>query len=331
MQRAVSVVVGRVRRTVADHAMLRPGERVLVAVSGGADSVGLLLALYHSRRTLGIELVAAHVNHGLRGAEAAADEECAAEAARRLAVPFVRCRLRRGRLCGSNLEEKAREARYAALQRLARRHGCTRIATGHTRDDQAETLLLRLVRGTGPAGLAGIEPVRADGVVRPVLDCTRSQLEALVKACGFRFRTDAMNLDRRFARVVVRQEVMPVLRRLNPRVDEALASLAAAVRGRTALQRLEVGRWRAGAEGRVLEAARLRRMPAEAAAQVVRQWLLAADVAARRLRARHVELVLRLARGNSRRGSVRLADGIVVRRSGEGLAVARTRAGGSPR
>lgn len=305
--------------------MLGAGDRVLVAVSGGSDSIGLLLALHELRRKLGIALVAAHVHHGLRGADADADEACAAAAAARLGVPFVRCDLG-GRLQGGlpNLEARARRLRYAALRRLAAAHGCTRIATGHTRDDQAETVLMRLVRGAGVGGLAAIRPRRRDGVIRPLLDCRRLAVRAVVEAAGLPYRHDASNDDPRFLRTQVRQRVLPLLAELNPAIAEACAGLAASARA----ERAAVARWAdcelaaAGADGH-LPVAWLAQQPAGARALLVRRWLLRGGVPARRLERRHIAAVVALALAAEGRGEVHLPRGWLVRRGHGRLSVAR--------
>ncbi|MFN8641117.1 MAG: tRNA lysidine(34) synthetase TilS [Candidatus Binatia bacterium] len=231
MRHALAILLGTVQRSIRAHAMLSAGDRVLVAVSGGADSVGLLLVLSQLRRKLGIEVVAAHVHHGLRGVDADADEACAAAAAARLGVVFARVISAAG--CGRVRRTWRRGRGRCAmprLRRLATAHGCTRIATGHTLDDQAETVLMRLLRGAGVRGLAAIRPRRRDGVVRPLLDCRRSAVRAVVEQAGLAFRHDAANDDPRFLRTHVRRRVLPLLGELNPAIAEACAGLAASAR-----------------------------------------------------------------------------------------------------
>ncbi len=278
--------------------MLAPGDRVLVAVSGGPDSAGVLLALHTLRRRLAIELVAAHVHHGLRGADADADAACAAAVAARLGVPFVRrdlgARLRGAR----NLEARARTLRYAALRELAAAQRCTHIATGHTLDDQAETVLMRLVRGSGVAGLGAIRPRRADGIIRPLIGCRRAAVRAVVDEAGLPWRHDASNDDPRFLRTAVRRDVLPLLARLNPRIADTCAQLASAARGEArAARRWADAELRALGEDAPLPVAWLRAQPAALRALLVRRWLVRGGVPARGLAARHVGAVLALALG----------------------------------
>jgi tRNA(Ile)-lysidine synthase len=311
------------QRSIKRYAMLEAGERVLVAVSGGPDSIGLLLLLGDLRRKLGIELVAAHVNHRLRGAESEADERCAAAAAERLGVAWDRAGLPAGLASGGNLEARLRDLRYAALHRLAERHGCRKIATGHTRDDQAETFLLRLARGAGSSGLAGIEPRRGDGVVRPLIDCTRAQVEDVVRRAGVAYRVDRMNHDPRFQRTLVRDRVLPALAELNPSVRRALANAAALLRTERAL----LARALAAELARVVRDGRLRlpalaQVEADLAPHLVRRWLAERGVPERNLSSRRVDGVLALASGRGRGdAAVALPAGWRVRREGDDLVV----------
>lgn len=319
-KRPLATVLAGVRRCIETHAMLTAGDRVLVAVSGGADSVGLLAVLHHVRKRYAISLVAAHVHHGLRGEEADADESTAAGVAAQLGVPFVRAHLGGELRRGANLEERAREARYRALHRLAAAEGCTKIATGHTRDDQAETVLLRLVRGAGPSGLAAIRPLREDGVIRPLLDCRRSEVVAMVRAAGFPFRHDKMNDDPRFLRTHVRARVLPLLAELNPRIVDALARTAAIEWSSRRMVETLLEQMLASVEPDRIDLSLLGSVPRDWRGHVVRHWL-AGGGGARHLAARHLGAVLRLSEGGGGGRVVELPGGRRVRRRGGSLVI----------
>ncbi len=213
-----------------------PGDRVLAACSGGPDSMALASLLLKLREEIPLEVVIAHFNHGLR-AEAAADEAFVREWARRHAILLVsgkvdvRAHAEARKL---NLEEAGRELRYRFLRREAERLAATKIATGHTMNDQAETVLMRLMRGTGLTGLAGIPPIQAGRpcpVVRPLLGLTRPALLAYLEAEGESYRTDRTNLDRRNLRNRIRNALLPELEKgYAPRIVKHLARTAAIAR-----------------------------------------------------------------------------------------------------
>jgi tRNA(Ile)-lysidine synthase len=236
-----------VRRYLRDHDLAQPGQRVLAAVSGGPDSTCLLLTLAALRRSLGFELHAAYFDHGLRGASASAREErFARQLAGRLGVPFHTGRgdvRAHARARHRSIEDAARELRYRFLAQAARRARCAAVATGHTRDDQAETVLLHLLRGAGLRGLAAMAPASAwpfpakgaPALVRPLLALARAETEACCRAAGVAPLRDPSNRSTAFLRNRVRRELLPLLRRYNPRVDDALARLAGAASADVAL------------------------------------------------------------------------------------------------
>ena len=212
--------------------MVAPGDLVIVAVSGGSDSTALLHALAQLRSALSIRLRAAHVHHGIRGREADADAEAARELASDLNIPFSLRRVdapAHARKRGLSLETAARELRYAALEGISRRCRASRIATGHTLDDQAETVLLNCLRGAGPRGLAGIPPVRGS-IIRPLIGIGRADARRYCEAQRLRYRVDRSNADPAHTRNRIRHEIIPALQRLQPAVASHLARLAAIMR-----------------------------------------------------------------------------------------------------
>ncbi|MDQ3169962.1 MAG: tRNA lysidine(34) synthetase TilS [Acidobacteriota bacterium] len=223
----------RILATIRKHGQLPPGGRVLAAVSGGADSVALAIALARLAPDHGFTLAGlAHLHHGLRGHDADADETFVQALAARLAVPFFGARADVASVAGAHgesIEAAARRARYAFLSAAALEAGATAIATGHTADDQAETLVLRLMRGAGLAGLSAIRPVTGI-VIRPLLDSRRADVEAFLRDAGESWREDASNADRAIARNRVRHEVMPVFKAVaGDAVIDALARTAALI------------------------------------------------------------------------------------------------------
>jgi tRNA(Ile)-lysidine synthase len=251
-----------------DRGLLKAGERVCVAVSGGADSTALLLGLLaanEGKDGLGVVLSAAHVHHGLRGEEADGDEAFVRELCERLGVGLTVFRVdtaERMAAAGEGLEEAARELRYAALRGLA----VDVVATAHTLDDQAETVVMKMLRGAWTEGLGGISAVKQEvgsrkeeagsrkeeagnrqqvgksRVVRPLLGVRRSEVEAFLRERGQAWREDESNRDLSLTRNRVRHALMPALREFNPRVDEALARTATIARDEEAYWQEEVAR-----------------------------------------------------------------------------------------
>jgi tRNA(Ile)-lysidine synthase len=202
-----STVLDAIRQTIRHHGLLAGGETVLVAISGGCDSTALLHALQALAPELNLRLHALHVDHGLRpesGAEA--DAVRGMGEAMGIAIEIARVVVDRG----GSLEAAARRARYAALDACARRIGAHRIALGHTADDQAETVLMRVLEGAGVRGLAGIPVVRGR-IIRPLIELRRAALAAWLREAGRPWIEDPSNFDRRFARNRIRHDVLPGL------------------------------------------------------------------------------------------------------------------------
>jgi tRNA(Ile)-lysidine synthase len=224
-------VLSRILRTIREHALLARGDRVLVALSGGPDSTALLHGLLALAPRLDIAVQAACVDHGLR--QESADE--ARAVARRCRALGVSCTVvpvdvGAARRPHVSVQEAARTVRLAALQEAATRLGCNKVALGHTADDQAETVLFRILRGTGLAGLAGI-PYHRDRFVRPLLDVRRTELLRYLGKRNIAFFSDPSNASRRYARSRIRHDILPMLARENPRVVEALLALSREAQG----------------------------------------------------------------------------------------------------
>ncbi len=218
-------LVDRVRRTIRRFQLARPGTRLVAAVSGGPDSVALLHVLRDLHQARELQLVGmAHLNHQLR-AEADADERFCAALAADLGLPFLSERADVRALAldeQRSIEDAAHVARHAFFERARAAHTADVVAVGHTADDQAETFLLRLLRGAGSRGLGAMHP-RSGSVVRPLLECRRSELRAFLEARALTFVIDASNADTGIPRNRVRAELIPFLEdRFNPNVVDVL-------------------------------------------------------------------------------------------------------------
>ena len=224
--------LSKIRTTITQHGMLSPGDRVVVAVSGGPDSVCLLRALLSLAPEYGLTLHVAHLDHQFRGDESAAEAAFVADLAMTLGIPATVESRDVPAYCaerGLSAQAGAREVRYRFLRQIAKSTGAHRVALGHTANDEAETLLMRLIRGAGVSGLSAIPPVR-ENIIRPLIDITREEVLAYLKEIGQDFVTDPSNQKPVYTRNRIRQEVLPVLERFNPRVVEALASAAEVLR-----------------------------------------------------------------------------------------------------
>jgi len=205
------------------YELLSPGDRVVCAVSGGADSIALLFALYLLAPKLSVTLEAAHFNHCLRGDESDADADFVKEFCAGYQIPLY---MGQGKVVAGNkgLEAAARTARYAFLEQLS-----GKIATAHTADDNAETLLMHMIRGTGLKGLGGIAPVRGK-LIRPMLEVTRQDVLAFLEEYHLPWREDSTNQSELFLRNRVRHGIMPLLRAENPAAALSLSQMALQLR-----------------------------------------------------------------------------------------------------
>jgi tRNA(Ile)-lysidine synthase len=313
----------RALQTVRTHQMFARGARVLIALSGGPDSVALvhILRELEARGELAVAGVG-HFNHQLRGQDADADERFCIELAADLSLPIeigradVRAAARASR---RSLESEARSLRYGFLAEAASRLQADVVAVGQTRDDQAETFLLRLLRGAGTRGLGGIRP-RAGNLVRPLLEVSRDELRQYAAAHGLQYRLDASNEDTRIPRNRIRHDLIPHLKAYSPAIVEILAREATLAReDEEYLERAAIES--AGSvvlekeSGTVIDVDQLGRLPAALASRVVRQ-ALTARAGGRFIGFQHIERVLALAAGSAGGGLTLALPGQVAERRG---------------
>jgi tRNA(Ile)-lysidine synthase len=326
----------QVIRTIREFGLVTVGDRVALAVSGGADSVALVWLMHELAGELGCMVAGlVHVNHGLRGEESAGDERFCRALAERLGWPIEVATVdvaARARAEHRSYEAAAREARYAFFAEAAGRLGATVVATAHTLDDQAETVLLRLIRGAGSRGVAGIRR-RRGAIVRPLLGCRRAELRRYLAGRGEPFREDSSNLDESIARNRVRHRLLPVIEDIAPggipalarfaelaEEDEAFLNRAAIESARGCVQFVPADR--AGSRAARLHAPALATLPRALASRIVRQAI--EDLTLRRnLAARHINDVLRLLASDKPVGHLDL-PGVVVERQGDEVLIGRT-------
>lgn len=219
--------------TIAAHDLLKKGDGVLCALSGGADSVFLLHFLSQFQRYYKIQLAAIHVHHGLRGKHADADEQFCKDLCTQLQVPFISIRKNVRTIAKKkklSLEEAGRHVRYEAFSEELKRLGFTKVATAHHADDNLESILLNVVKGCGVDGLRGIAPMLDGYVIRPLLHLSKKEICDAMEESEISYMTDASNLDNSFERNKIRNTVVPVLRDINPSIGLAAARLAESAR-----------------------------------------------------------------------------------------------------
>lgn len=226
------ILIDKVKETIEKYNMLRKGDRVVVGVSGGPDSVTLLYILKFLKDKMNLDLYIAHLDHMFRKGESRRDALFVRNLAKRLKVPVTIGREdvpREAKLKKISAEEAARFARYIFLLKVAKEVGAKRIAVGHTKDDQAETVLMRLIRGAGLSGLNGIPPTRKlDGcmIVRPLIEIWRSELEEFLQENNIATRRDSSNLKLIYLRNKIRHKLIPMLKKYNPNIKQILANTA---------------------------------------------------------------------------------------------------------
>jgi tRNA(Ile)-lysidine synthase len=318
-----------VEQTLATHSMLVPGDRVLVGVSGGPDSMALLHLLDRMAPKLKINVGVAHLNHCLRGASAQKDADLVQQAATTLARP---CHMGRAnvfkvkRHLGLSVEMAARRVRYAFFKKVMADQDYQKLALGHHMDDNAEQILMALARGTGPRGLAGIAPVRDRRIIRPLINVSRSQIEAYVQSEGITCVSDASNEDTRFMRNRIRKQLLPMLAAsYNPRIKEHLNQLACVMRmEETWLEGVVAKQYEKmlmdREHGRItLSLDRLRQSHPALARRLVRMALRNLTGTLQRIGYDHILAVCRLLTGNGGEKACHLPGGIRVVRSGKQL------------
>ena len=326
-------LLARIAGTMDRYGMVRPGQRVGVAVSGGADSVCLLHCLLLLAPRWDLRLHVLHLDHNLRGEESREDAEFVQRLAAELGLPVTVARADLS-APAENLEQAARQARLAFFGEAMAAGAVDRVALGHTRSDQAETVLFRFLRGSGSAGLAGIRPVTREGLIRPLIEVDRAGVEEFLRARSLPWREDSSNASERFARNRIRHGLMPLLaREWNPGIVATLAHTAAWAEAEESYWEEELDCLAAGRlseqEGAVLlHAPSLASMPTAAARRLIRRAMERAKGDLRGIDFQHVEEVLGMALRVQGHGHVSI-PGLDAVRSFEWLRFAR-RASGQP-
>ena len=318
----IKTVLNKVKKTIAGFNMIDPGDRVIVAVSGGPDSVCLLDVLRELMGELDINLVVAHYNHGLRPKEDDSETEFTRQFAASFNLPFESGNappFKNG--SGTSLEEKARDARYGFLLNVKRTHSAQKIALGHNLNDQAETVIMRLLRGSGPSGLAGIPPCRDHAIIRPMIRIKREAVENYLDVRGLSSIVDSSNLEPGFLRNKIRLDLIPALQKYQPRLIERLGQTAEILRDENVYMDLMAAEWVRGhaefgpAEEMTIPLAPFTVLPRALRKRIIRHSLKRIRKNLRRLDHSHILSIDRLARGGKSQGVLNLPGRIMVQRT----------------
>jgi tRNA(Ile)-lysidine synthase len=309
-----------VKATILKHQMIQPGDRVVVAVSGGPDSVCLLDALCRIRDVMPMELFVAHMSHGLRPDEDQQETEFVSRLAASCGLACKVGSVNHLHLGDPSLENRAREFRYRFLEEVRHTFSAQKIALGHTLTDQAETFVMRLLRGSGPLGMGAIPPRRDDRFIRPLIGLSREQVLAYLERRGHDFMEDSSNNDARFLRNRVRKTLFPVLKSFQPKVVEILGHTADLLREDEAWLGQQARDWVTGAslpadEGEVrLPASAVAELPPALMNRVIRYAISLVKGTLWGISSRHVAFVRELAMGRKASAMANLPEGVTTRR-----------------
>ncbi len=329
-------IIHAVERTIRAHRMLQTGDAVLLGVSGGPDSTALAHIMADIAPRLGLTLGAAHLNHALRGKDADRDARFASDLAEKMGMPFFmeRKNVRAyGRTHKLSPEDAARQVRYDFFFRVMRENGFTRLALGHHADDNAELILMNLMRGCGLSGLGGMPAVREDGVIRPLIRQTKSDILSYLAGLGADFVTDASNTDMRFTRNRIRNRLLPMIReQFNPNIVTALnrlarLSTAEEAWAETAARQAYADCLASEADGLLcFSAEKLAALHPAACKRVIRMAVRRIKGDLKGVSLSHVSAVEQMIRRHPKNGELHLSKEVRVRADGDELCVMKTAA-----
>jgi len=319
-------LISNVRNTARRYQMIAPNDSVLVCVSGGPDSVFLLKALLYLKKEFNLSLSVAHLDHGLRGVESRGDAQFVRKLAKEHNLPFYLKNIRLKRCKGLSTEEAARAVRYEFFRYASKKAGASKIATAHNTDDQAETVLMRIIKGTSLNGLAGIPPVREEGAsayIRPLFETEKKDILKFLSDNKIAYRIDRTNKENIYFRNVIRNEVLPYLERFNPRIRQALCGLGENIAEAKAfldeskfLRRSGIS---SGNDGQGLDIKHLITYPSALRKEILKDTLLLCGVHMKKLTSIHWKEITRLIESMPNNKTLQLPGKVEVKKIGNRL------------
>jgi tRNA(Ile)-lysidine synthase len=317
---AVKDIIKKIKDTILLYRMVDPGDKVIVAVSGGPDSICLLDALDGLSKELEISLVVAHYNHGLREEEDEAETRLVQDITESMKLPCETGKADHLRRQNSSVEERARDARYAFLEGVRANHVAQKIALGHNHNDQAETVLMRILRGSGPPGLAGIPPVRDNKIIRPLIEVKREEIMEYLKVRRLPYAFDSSNMDTRYLRNRIRLELLPMLQDYQPQIIDRLCRLSNIIREEDLFMESMASDWidreaEQDAEGNIsVPLSSFINLPEPLRNRVARHSLKKIGRSLRQIGYDHIQSVLDLAEARNPQSMIDLPNGLKVRK-----------------
>ena len=314
-------MIKKVRKTISRYGMIDPGDLIIVAVSGGPDSVCLLHLLHDLKDDLKFDLVVAHYDHGLRPDEDESETKFVGCLAASMNLPYETGKaVALNKVETASIEEKARDARYAFLEKVMEKRHAQKIAVGHNLNDQAETVIMRLLRGSGPSGLAGIPPYRDHKIIRPLIEIKRGEILTYLSSGDLSFVLDNSNLETRYLRNEIRLKLMPLLRTYQPRLIEHLGYLAEDLRDENRYIEQQVEDWVLKNTDLwpngdvVIPVTAFVRLPRTVRNRVTRQIMKKVKKNLRRIDRVHILGVNTLAKGPKPQSALTLPDGFTIKK-----------------
>lgn len=312
--------ISRVKNTIKKYKMLRPGDRVIVAVSGGPDSVCLLDIMVELSALMAVDLIIAHYNHGLRSGEDDNEDKLVKNLAEKYGLPIVSEKAINLNNEMASLEETARESRYAFLEKVMSSQKAQKIALGHNMNDQAETFLMRLLRGSGMSGLSGIPPVRDGIFIRPLIETGREEILEYLSFHKIDFATDSSNTNTKYLRNRIRLELIPELIKYQPNLIENLGRLSSYLREENefihaqAEKWVETESWTDKNDDLHIELSALGELPTAFSGRIIRVVISRFIKYLHGVDAKHVDALFDLIKNQKPNASVCLPKGLIVKK-----------------
>jgi len=312
-------LIKKIQENIFRYELFERGAKIVVGVSGGPDSVCLLDTLYKLKNKYDLELVIAHVNYGLRGKDSELDEKLVRTLVEKYSLPVEVIRNTRYEIRDTNLEEKLRNFRYAFFEKVLKKYRADRIAIGHNLNDQAETVLMRILRGTGLKGLGAIK-FKNDKIIRPLLNIPRKEIVAYLRKNRISYRIDKTNLGTDFTRNKIRNQLLPCLEKeFNPNIQENFYKFSQSVAEDYDFISLSAKTWLR--KNKSLSISKLKKLHPSLQREILRQKIEESVLALREIESSHIAEILKVVQSNKNKRQKITLKGLKIGRIGDKLTI----------